>query len=466
MAFLPQVASYRPERTILDLGEEFFDPVAPADFPKTILRFRNRRWDGAVGLADMSDTQWTRHFGRFESLPGSLETPLALRYHGHQFRQYNPDIGDGRGFLFAQLRDGADRLLDLGTKGSGQTPYSRFGDGRLTLKGGVREILATEMLEALGVDTSRTLSIIETGEALERNDEPSPTRAAVMVRLSHSHIRIGTFQRAAFLDDTALLERLTDYALTRLYDEAPGDNPAAQLLGRVVERTADLAASYMVAGFVHGVLNSDNINITGESFDYGPWRFTPVWDPGFTAAYFDHAGLYAFGRQAEAIHWDVAQLAVSLRPLTDAEPLIAQLERFPALYGEAVQRRFCWRLGVEPGAQAGPMVEAAVRGMTATDTPIDRFFHDWRGGIAPAHGGYEDDAWHAFREAIAGFQPVPQARDHAYWNDAAPCSMHIEEVEAIWSAIDQDDDWTPLHAKVAAIRRMGAAHGGAATSRR
>ena len=157
---------------------------------------------------------------------------------------------------------------------------------------------------------------------------------------------------------------------------------------------------------------------------------------------------------------------MSLRPLTDAEPLIAQLERFPALYGAAVQRRFCWRLGVEPGTQAGPMVEAAVRGMTATDTPIDRFFHDWRGGIAPPPSGYEDDAWHAFREAIAGFQPVPQARDHAYWDDAAPCSMHIEEVEAIWSAIDQDDDWTPLHAKVAAIRRMGAAHGGAATSRR
>ena len=111
---------------------------------------------------------------------------------------YNPDIGDGRGFLFAQLRDGDGRLLDLGTKGSGQTPYSRFGDGRLTLKGGVREVLATEMLEALGVETSKTFSLIETGEALERNDEPSPTRSAVLVRLQHSHIRIGTFQRLAY----------------------------------------------------------------------------------------------------------------------------------------------------------------------------------------------------------------------------------------------------------------------------
>jgi uncharacterized protein YdiU (UPF0061 family) len=354
------------------------------------------------------------------------------------------------------LRDDAGRLLDLGTKGSGQTPYSRFGDGRLTLKGGVREILATEMLEALGVNTSKTFSLIETGDALERNDEPSPTRGSVLVRLSHSHIRIGTFQRAAFHDDKALLERLTDYALTRLYGETSGDNPAAQLLGRVVERTANLAASYMVAGFVHGVLNSDNINVTGESFDYGPWRFTPLWEPGFTAAYFDHAGLYAFGRQAEAIHWDVAQLAVSLRPLVEAEPLIEQLERFPALYGEAMQRRFCWRLGVEPGADAAAMIAAAVRGMMESGTPIDRFFYDWRGGESGS-GAYGAAAWAPFREAIAGFAAIPGARDHPYWREDAPCSLHIEEVEAIWSAIDERDDWTPLHAKVAAVRRMGAA---------
>ena len=196
-----------------------------------------------MGLDGLTDDQWIAHFGRFEPLDGSLPRPLALRYHGHQFRHYNPDIGDGRGFLFAQLRDEADRLMDLGTKGTGRTPHSRSGDGRLTLKGGVREILATEMLEALGVPTSRTFSIIETGEALERNDEPSPTRGAAMVRLSHSHIRIGTFQRAAFHEDQQLLTRLTDYALTHLYGETPGDNPPAQLLGRVVERTADLAAS-------------------------------------------------------------------------------------------------------------------------------------------------------------------------------------------------------------------------------
>lgn len=429
-----------------------------AAFPQTILRFRNDRWAASVGLDGFTDEQWIAHFGRFSPLEGSLPQPLALRYHGHQFRNYNPDIGDGRGFLFAQLRDGEDRLLDLGTKGTGQTPYSRFGDGRLTLKGGVREILATEMLDALGVNTSRTFSIIETGEALERHDEPSPTRGAAMVRLSHSHIRIGTFQRAAYENNVPLLERLVDYALTRLYGETPDDKPAAQLLGHVVERTADLAASYMVAGFVHGVLNSDNINVTGESFDYGPWRFTPLWDQNFTAAYFDQSSLYPFGRQAEAIHWDVAQLAVSLRPLIDAQPLIEQLERFPALYADALARRFFWRLGLTPGEDASALVQSAVHAMVVTDTPIDRFFLDWRGGQPRDANAYADAAWNDLRTRISAFAPAAP-HDHPYWSEADPCSMHIDEVEAIWSAIDTDDDWQLLHAKVAAIRRMGEAHG-------
>ncbi|BAV63858.1 protein adenylyltransferase SelO family protein [Sphingobium cloacae] len=456
-----QAAKYRPADEISALMPDIGDPVEAADFPQTVLRFRNDRWADAVGLGSLSEDEWIGHFGRFHPLPETLPKPLALRYHGHQFRMYNPQIGDGRGFLFAQLRDGAGRLLDLGTKGSGQTPYSRFGDGRLTLKGGVREILATEMLDALGVNTSRTFSLIETGEALQRNDEPSPTRSAVLVRLSHSHIRIGTFQRAAFFDDKALLEKLTDYALTRLYGEEPGDSPPVQLMARVIEQVADLAASYMVAGFVHGVLNSDNINVTGESFDYGPWRFTPRWDNGFTAAYFDESGLYAFGRQAEAIHWNAAQLAVSLRPLVEAEPLVEQMERFPALFEEALTRRFCWRLGVAGGGDAAALVQTAVRGMVETGTEIDRFFHDWRGGAARAAERYAEESWAPFREVASGFTAANGARDHGYWRDDAPCSMPIGEVETIWSAIDRDDDWRPLHDKVAAIRRMGEAHGDA-----
>ncbi|MEO5494785.1 MAG: protein adenylyltransferase SelO family protein [Sphingomonas sp.] len=454
--------AYHPESAVLELGEAFYDPVAAADFPQAILRFRNDRAAAEVGLDSLSEGKWIAHFGRFAPLPGTLQQPLALRYHGHQFRVYNPEIGDGRGFLFAQMRDDAGRLMDLGTKGSGQTPYSRFGDGRLTLKGGVREILATEMLEALGVKTSRTFSLIETGESLERNDEPSPTRGAVLVRLSHSHIRIGMFQRLAYHRDEDSLRALTSYVLRHLYDEESGDDAPVRLLDFVVQRTARLAASYMAAGFVHGVLNSDNINVTGESFDYGPWRFNPTWDPAFTAAYFDHAGLYAFGRQPEAIHWDAMQLAVSLRPICEPEPLIAVLDTFGERYQRAVSDAILGRLGLVPrdaetDRQFVQTIEPVLRG---TATPIDRFFFDAFGGrLSDAYGA----EWDQVRTALAAYTPRA-GRDAPYWG-GEPCSTLIDEVEAIWAAIASRDDWAPLHAKIAAIREMGAALAAAPATR-
>ena len=457
----PGDAGYRPEMTILDLGDAFFDPVAAAEFPRHVLRFRNRRAAASVGLDGLDEPKWLAHFGGFEPLPGSLETPLALRYHGHQFRQYNPYIGDGRGFLFAQLRDRESRLLDLGTKGSGRTPYSRFGDGRLTLKGGVREVLATEMLEALGVETSKSFSLIETGEALERGDEPSPTRSAVLVRLSHGHIRIGTFQRLAALGERDNMRKLIAYCLTNFFGEKPGENAPARLLGHVVRGGAALAASYMAAGFVHGVLNSDNIAITTESFDYGPWRFTPRWEPGFTAAYFDHAGLYAFARQAEAIHWDIAQLAASLRLIEEAEPLISLIEGFGQLYRQALRAKMLSRLDV---ASRGAPSDLALLGAIETalrdsEVTIDRFFFDWRGGArrapSPADEQYRNDGFGDVAAKLGPYAGEPPR--HAYWSDEAPCSMHIDEVEAIWAAIDEADDWSRFDAKIAAIRRMGEA---------
>jgi serine/tyrosine/threonine adenylyltransferase len=442
---------YRPDPKIASISDKIGDAVGAANFPETILRFRNDRWAATVGLDGLTDEEWLRHFGRFEALSNNLPKPLALRYHGHQFRVYNPEIGDGRGFLFAQMRDGQDRLLDLGTKGSGTTPYSRRGDGRLTLKGGVREILATEMLEALGVNTSKTFSLVETGEQLMRGDEPSPTRSAVLVRLSHSHIRIGTFQRLAALGETNSMEQLVGYCLTILYNEAPSDNPAAQLLNLAVERIADLAASYMVAGFVHGVLNTDNINITGESFDYGPWRFTEFWDPRFTAAYFDESGLYAFGRQAEAIHWNLGQLAVSLRLMSEAPPLIEALERFPTLYQQAIIRRFLWRLRVTSRGEEidRKLVEASERAMVGEQIPIDRFFHDNRGGRS---SGLSD-----LGEMLSDYRDSAAVAD-PYWSDQQACSMLIDEVETIWAAIADKDDWTLLNRKIDIIRKMGEAH--------
>ena len=458
MNMKPFPSPYRADPQIASLGAKIGNAVRPANFPETILRFRNDRWAATVGLADYDDAAWVRYFGRFEPLPDNMPEPLALRYHGHQFRVYNPDIGDGRGFLFAQMRDGDGRLLDLATKGSGTTPYSRRGDGRLTLKGGVREILATEMLEALGVNTSKTFSIIETGEQLIRGDEPSPTRSAVMVRLSHSHIRIGSFQRVAAEGDAEFMQQLIAYCLTQLYDVTPAENPAAQLLGLAVERVADLAASYMVAGFVHGVLNTDNINITGESFDYGPWRFTEYWDPQFTAAYFDESGLYAFGRQAEALHWNLGQLAVALRLVSDAPPLIAALERFPSLYQQAVIRRFLWRLGIASRGETKDrqLVEAAERAMSREKIAIDQFFYLYRYGKSDA-GETPGEYQLAFATLLRDFAPVEGQR-HDYWTKSAICSMLIHEVEDIWQAISESDDWEPLQRKIDIIREMGQAH--------
>lgn len=456
MIIEPMHSPYRPDPQIASLGEKIGDPVRAANFPETTLRFRNDRWAATVGLDGYDDAAWIRHFGRFEPLPDNMPEPLALRYHGHQFRVYNPEIGDGRGFLFAQLRDGHDRLLDLGTKGSGTTPYSRRGDGRLTLKGGVREILATEMLEALGVNTSKTFSLIETGEELIRGDEPSPTRSAVMVRLSHSHIRFGTFQRIAAEGNEALMHKLIHYCLGHLYRVDVSDNPAAQLFGLAVDRVADLAGSYMVAGFVHGVLNTDNINITGESFDYGPWRFTEKWDPSFTAAYFDQSGLYAFGRQAEALHWNLGQLAVALRLVSDAPSLIAALERFPDLYQQSVIRRFLWRLGVvSKGADEDKrLVEAAERAMVRDQIPIAAFFHGYRGGRTGAFATNGADQA-AFEDILRGYAPAHASDD--YWANNPVCAMLIDEVEMIWDAIAQKDDWQPLYQKLAHIQDLGKA---------
>lgn len=444
-----------------EIADFISTPVQPANFPEHMLRFRNDRAATTVGLENLSDTQWVTHFGQFAPLPDAQPEPLALRYHGHQFRSYNPDLGDGRGFLFAQLRETDDvggRLLDFGTKGSGQTPYSRTADGRLTLKGAVREALASEMLEALGATTSRTFSIIETGEALERGDEPSPTRAAVLVRLSHGHIRIGSFQRLFALGETDNLARLINYSLRHLLNQDQGDRPALALLREVVARAADLAASYMVAGFVHGVLNTDNIAITAESFDYGPWRFTPNWSPDFTAAYFDQTGLYAFGRQAEAIHWNLAQLAMTLQPFAQTDELIAELRKFPEAFETQMTARFLWRLGrhTDDAATARTLVTTCIDALKHSDVRIDDFFLDWRRSetIGPAYAG---ERWEAARQTLAMAPPITGALDHPYWQAKTPCSMPIDEVEAIWSAIDTADDWQAFQDKIAAIRHMGAA---------
>ena len=476
---MPVSPLYRPDPRFAALGPEFADPVEPAEFPEARVRFRNDRAAGTIGLDTLDEAEWRAAFARFEALPDNQPQPLALRYHGHQFRTYNPQLGDGRGFLFAQVReDGTGRLLDLSTKGSGQTPFSRFGDGRLTLKGGVREVLATEMLEALGVPTSRSLSLIETGEALHRNDEPSPTRSSVLTRLTWSSIRFGTFQRHAYFQRADLIAALVDHVVELYYPElAPiaGEARAAALLSAVVARSARLAAAWMAAGFVHGVLNTDNMNINGESFDYGPYRFLPRNDPGFTAAYFDETGLYAFGRQPEAVFWNLSQLAGSLSLVAPQEPLVEALNGFAAAYREALAAAVLARLGVRPrGAEADvALATASLRALAEGGAALrwEPFFFDWFGGAGsapralegPRGASYGGEQARAFRGLLDGYEPADPDRLRApYFQRPEPEELLYDEIEAIWAAIAEADDWGPFQDKIARIGEARAAYGLAA----
>ncbi len=290
-------------------------PVEPAQFPKATLRWFNHRSAQNLGLDSLSPQEIEKYFSRFEPIPHNISQPLALAYHGHQFRNYNPEIGDGRGFLHSQFLGLDEKFHDLTTKGSGTTPYSRRGDGRLTLKAAIRELLASEMLESMGVNTSQTFCIFETGEELERPDEVSPTRGAVLTRRVHSSIRLGTFQRLAYLKEKEMIHKLVSGCLNT-YDSklSPStDEQFKTFLTLVTEKSAKLAAQLMMTGYVHAVLNTDNMNINGEVFDFGPYRFMPHFNPHFTAAYFDHEGLYSYARQPESFLWGLQRLAEALK---------------------------------------------------------------------------------------------------------------------------------------------------------
>lgn len=468
---VPPGLGYRPDPVHLDLGDAFHDVVVPARFPRQVLRHRNQRWAERVGLDSLDDAEWLAHFAGFAPLPGNLRQPLALRYHGHQFGRYNPMLGDGRGFLYAQLRDGEGRLLDLASKGSGPTPYARGFDGRLTLQGGVRELLATEMLEALGVYTSKTFSVIETGEALERSDEPSPARGCVLVRLGHSHVRYGTFQRMATEGDPATLARLVEHCLRHYLPAGTSsdepDEPIA-LLRFACARAARLAASWTVAGFVHGVVNSDNMNLTGESFDYGPWRFLPVWDPEHVAAYFDERGYYAFGRQPEAVLRNLRWLADALAPLAPRARLEAALSGFAGSLAEAEAHHLLWRLGVGSvdGAADRALWRAWVEFVAVSQVPLDQAYFDVHGGAArlakayagPVGAAYRGPAWRALRRRLDHHPPAqPAALAAPFWQRDRPPLLVIDEVRACWAAIAERDDWRPLDRLLAEIRVLGAA---------
>lgn len=463
---------------ITEISEHFADAAEPATFPQHVLRFRNRKWAEKTGLDALSNTQWIEHFGTFNPLPDNLSTPLALRYHGHQFHVYNPELGDGRGFLFAQLRDDQNRLLDLGTKGSGQTRWSRQGDGRLTLKGGVREVLAASYLEAFGVNTSKALSLIETGEPLHRGDEPSPTRSSVLVRMSHSHLRFGTFQRAAYLQDVTAMTALVTHVIQHYYPECEDEALAISvpaLFEQITRQTAAMIGQWMAVGFVHGVMNTDNFNITGETFDFGPWRFLPQSDPNVTAAYFDHQGLYRFGRQPTQGLWALQQLGGALALLVDADLLSNALR----VYEQAYQQSFLDHTFALLGIHTTDKFEADMRflqdfygWLTESAASWPQVFFDWYGGEAsldraahsPLQQLYQSDTFAVIRKGLFDRSSTHAGRlEHPYFQASGPVDLLHDTVEAIWAKIDETDDWQGFYAHLAHMETAHTAYGWSAT---
>ncbi|MCB2098958.1 MAG: YdiU family protein, partial [Parvularculaceae bacterium] len=237
----------------------------------------------------------------------------------------------------------------------------------------------------------------------------------------------------------------------------------AEWFARIVARTARLCAQWMAAGFVHGVLNTDNMNVNGESFDYGPWRFLSVTDFSFTAAYFDQSGLYAYGRQPDAVLWNLSRFGGTLVAHVPEEKLNNALQRFTAHFEKAMVEAFFARLGIAPGGEGDfDFVVAMLQWMEKTEVPFERIFFDWfcgarsadRAEESPVAALYRDDAFEPIRNILFDREPVRSERlSHAYFG-AAPTTMLIDEVETIWAAIADRDDWSLLAAKLGAIASM------------
>jgi uncharacterized protein YdiU (UPF0061 family) len=290
-----------------------------------------------------------------------------------------------------------------------------------------------------------------------------------LTRLSYSNVRFGTFQRHAYFERSDLIAQLIDHVVELYYPQlrsADEGAKAAVLLAAVVQRAAELVARWMAAGFVHGVLNTDNMNINGESFDYGPYRFLPYNDPDFTAAYFDQTGLYAFGRQPAAVFWNLQQLAACLQPLADADDLVAALNGFGPAYRDALAGAILARLGLSSaGAEADAALASAAFGVLQAGGEALRwepFFFDWFGGEASASRAlqgvraeiYKGPAVEAFRARLADHAPDrPERLASPYFSRPEPEELLYDEIEAIWSAIADRDDWAPFEAKLARIER-------------
>ncbi len=461
--------SLQYEPALESLGDDYYDEVIAAEYPQHILRWRNDALLPHLGLnpADATDEHFCQAFGKFEG----RKPLLALRYHGYQFGEYNSNLGDGRGFLYGQVRGTNGELYDFGTKGSGRTPYSRGGDGMLTLKGGVREVLAAETLHRMGVRTSRCLSLVETGLDLWRGDEPSPTRSSVMIRMSKSHIRFGTFERLNYIQRPDLIKMLLNHVINTYYSHLSNEQEKYALFyAELVQKVAEVAAQWMASGFCHAVLNTDNMSITGESFDYGPYAFIPNFDPQFTAAYFDHYGRYSYGNQPGICKLNLELLQRPLAAVIRTNEMEAGLSSFEDFYDAEYRCLMLRKLGFEQFDNSGdnPELEELLRATLRFLNNYPVSYHHFFSDIAATFSSkWRDDAscilsdseigqslgasdlfvnWSGiYHRILSNLLPDEIENIALTLNRYNPKTVILRPViESVWESIAQEDNWLPF----------------------
>jgi uncharacterized protein YdiU (UPF0061 family) len=374
-------------------------------------------------------------------------SPVAQAYAGHQFGGFNPRLGDGRALLLGELTGADGRLRDLHLKGSGRTPFARGGDGLAVVGPMLREYVISEAMHALGIPTTRSLAVVATGRQVRRE---TMLPGAVLARVATSHLRVGSFQFAAATGDLDLLRRLADHAIGRHHPAAAdADRPALALFDAVVTAQAELVARWMHVGFIHGVMNTDNMTISGESIDYGPCAFLEAFDPATVYSSIDTGGRYAYGNQPLVAEWNLARLAEALLPLIDddqeraIELAVASLRTFRPRYDAAWSAGMRAKLGLPEGlddAVAAPLVEELVAQLQASHVDHTSFYRALgsaaRGDVAASRNLFLDlAAFDGWLERWRALGPDAAAMDRV--NPVYIPRNHLVE-EALTAATDGD----------------------------
>ena len=329
---MKELAELQFENTYRELPEDFYDLVRPTPLSNPHLVCFNQDAGDLIDLnPDQANTpEFVKYFSGNAQIPDS--EPLAMYYTGHQFGVYNPDIGDGRAILLGEVKNNRNEIWDLHLKGSGRTKYSRVFDGRAVLRSCIREYLCSEAMHALGIPTTRALCIIGSDEKVERETIET---GAMMLRMAQTHVRFGSFEAFHYTGRPEYVRLLADYIIKHQFPEFIGEADKYQLFFKeVVRRTAELMAQWQSVGFTHGVMNTDNMSITGLTIDYGPYGFIEDYNPEYVPNHSDNFGRYSYQNQPSIAHWNLNKLAIALSSILSDAQAKESLDEFRSIYAE------------------------------------------------------------------------------------------------------------------------------------